>query len=213
MNSFAAILIDFDDTLADTEHFKKEALDIFLSQNGISEFTREPGQSSAQIITDMIGDNSSNLIEEFNIFQADYIADHMSETDILFPDTRDFLAYLVENNLPYNIVTTSTRRLLSLVVKRTGLSKFINPENAVTKDDVPGKTKPAPDPYLLAAKKLNVSARDCLAIEDSKTGIRSALSAGCKTVVINRHQKYFPVGFLDETLAEVTTLDGIIPHL
>ena len=44
--------------------------------------------------------------------------------------------------------------------------------------------KPAPDPYLKAAKRLGVEPRLCLALEDSHNGIRSASSAGMMTIMV-----------------------------
>ena len=44
--------------------------------------------------------------------------------------------------------------------------------------------KPAPDPYLAAAALLGVDPADCMAIEDSPTGVGSALAAGCRTVAV-----------------------------
>ena len=41
------------------------------------------------------------------------------------------------------------------------------------------KGKPAPDPYLLASEKLNFAPKECWAVEDSFSGISSALKAGC----------------------------------
>ncbi len=44
--------------------------------------------------------------------------------------------------------------------------------------------KPAPDPYLLAAERLGVEPRLCLALEDSHNGVRSASAAGMITVMV-----------------------------
>jgi beta-phosphoglucomutase-like phosphatase (HAD superfamily) len=52
---------------------------------------------------------------------------------------------------------------------------------SVTGDEV-SRGKPHPDPYLLAAERLGVDARECVAIEDSPTGVRSALAAGCRVL-------------------------------
>jgi len=46
-------------------------------------------------------------------------------------------------------------------------------------DKLLAKGKPAPDPYLLAAEKLNISPQECWAVEDSISGVSSALKAGC----------------------------------
>jgi HAD superfamily hydrolase (TIGR01509 family) len=44
--------------------------------------------------------------------------------------------------------------------------------------------KPAPDPFLMAAERLGVEPRLCLALEDSFNGVRSASSAGMMTVMV-----------------------------
>ena len=44
--------------------------------------------------------------------------------------------------------------------------------------------KPAPDIYLFAAEKLGLKPEECMALEDSQNGIRSANTAGCKTVMV-----------------------------
>ena len=53
----------------------------------------------------------------------------------------------------------------------------------VTADDVV-VTKPDPAPYVLAAERLGVEACQCVAIEDTPTGIRSAVGAGCYVVAV-----------------------------
>jgi beta-phosphoglucomutase-like phosphatase (HAD superfamily) len=54
---------------------------------------------------------------------------------------------------------------------------------SVTGDEVTNG-KPAPDPYLRAAALLGVDPVDCVAIEDSPTGVASALAAGCRTIAV-----------------------------
>jgi HAD superfamily hydrolase (TIGR01509 family) len=49
-------------------------------------------------------------------------------------------------------------------------------------DEVPAK-KPSPDVYLLALKRLGLSANECVAIEDSPNGLRSAQAAGIPCIV------------------------------
>ena len=53
----------------------------------------------------------------------------------------------------------------------------------VSGDDVE-RTKPHPDPYLLAADLLGVPASSCVALEDSEIGATSARAAGCRMVVV-----------------------------
>ena len=44
--------------------------------------------------------------------------------------------------------------------------------------------KPEPDIYLYAADQLGLKPQECLALEDSPNGVRSAHAAGCKTILV-----------------------------
>jgi beta-phosphoglucomutase-like phosphatase (HAD superfamily) len=56
----------------------------------------------------------------------------------------------------------------------------------VTGDQV-SNGKPHPEPYETAAAALGVLPRECLAIEDSNTGAKSAEAAGCTVLVVENH--------------------------
>ena len=57
---------------------------------------------------------------------------------------------------------------------------------SVVGDDVE-RGKPHPDPYLLAAERLGVDITQCIAIEDSPTGVASALAAGATVLAVPHH--------------------------
>lgn len=50
-------------------------------------------------------------------------------------------------------------------------------------DDV-SRSKPDPEPYLLAAAKVGAAPRQCVALEDSPNGVAAAEAAGCLTVAV-----------------------------
>jgi beta-phosphoglucomutase len=52
-------------------------------------------------------------------------------------------------------------------------------------------SKPDPEIFLLAAKKLNVSPEDCLVFEDAEAGVEAALAAGMKCVGIGVDDQLF----------------------
>jgi beta-phosphoglucomutase-like phosphatase (HAD superfamily) len=59
--------------------------------------------------------------------------------------------------------------------------------DVVVTGDAVERGKPYPDPYLEAARLLGVDPAECLAIEDSNVGARSAESAGCTVLCVPNH--------------------------
>jgi HAD superfamily hydrolase (TIGR01509 family) len=73
------------------------------------------------------------------------------------------------------VVTGCTRANLTCIHESAGLTKFF--ELAVTREDYTYR-KPHPDPYVTALERCGVSARECIAVEDSRVGVSSAVAAG-----------------------------------
>jgi len=80
--------------------------------------------------------------------------------------------------VPCALVTMSWRRLADAAIAAAPDGSFTT---SVTGDEV-ARGKPHPDPYLAAAAALGVAPERCVAIEDSPTGVASALAAGCATL-------------------------------
>lgn len=78
------------------------------------------------------------------------------------------------------IVTSAPRALAKARLQAAGLKL---PINIVTAEDV-SQGKPAPDCFLLAAKRLGINPKDCLVFEDAPAGIAAAEAAGASVVVI-----------------------------
>ena len=88
----------------------------------------------------------------------------------------EFIADLKNKGVVLGLASSSPRAWIDITLSRFDLKKEFSA--VVSGDDAPGKTKPAPDIYLLAAQKLGVPPARCLAIEDSVLGVRAAKSAG-----------------------------------
>lgn len=98
----------------------------------------------------------------------------------VFDDATSLLAGVRERGIPTAVVSGSPRSRLDLTLERAGLVF----EVSVAGDEV--EPKPAPDPYLTAAARLGVHPTDCLVIEDTATGVRSGVGAGCRVVAVVR---------------------------
>lgn len=90
-------------------------------------------------------------------------------------DTLDMLA------LPRGIATSSSHKTVQHHLGAHNLgSRF---HHVVASGDY-AAGKPAPDPYLMAAERLGADPANCLALEDSHNGVRSAAAAGMMTVMV-----------------------------
>jgi len=99
----------------------------------------------------------------------------------LFPNAKEMLQELRGMNLPLGVATSSVGASARPFLDRRQITRLF--EVIITGDEV-AHGKPAPDIYLAAAKKLNVTARACLVVEDALSGIAAAEAAGMRVVAI-----------------------------
>ena len=204
-----AVLWDMDGTLVDTEPYWIASERALVSRFG--------GQWPDHHAHHLIG---------FDLLDAGaYIAEHgpvpMSPADIVDdlldgvtarvrddipwrPGARELLAELVSLQVPCALVTMSWRRVASAVVEALPAGSFAT---VVCGDDVQ-QGKPHPEPYLVAAERLGVPPQRCVAIEDSPTGARSAVAAGCRTLGVPNVAS-IPV---DVGAHLIESLDGVQAH-
>jgi HAD superfamily hydrolase (TIGR01509 family) len=96
------------------------------------------------------------------------------------PGALEALRLVRSSGLRTALVTSTQRPLVELALESIGREFF---DVTVCGDEVPA-TKPAPDPYLIAAEQLGVLPAGCLAVEDSPAGAEAAEAAGCAVLVV-----------------------------
>ena len=94
---------------------------------------------------------------------------------------KEFLARLKADRILVGIASSNSMTLIEGALKAEGVLNYFD---AITTACEAGAGKPAPDIYLLAAKKLNVSPAECLVFEDIPMGIMAGNSAGMTTAAI-----------------------------
>ena len=112
----------------------------------------------------------------------------------------------IGGRFPLGLASSSPAPIIRTVLERSGLAAAFS---ATASSDETPRGKPHPDVYLLAAKRLGVPAQDCVAIEDSTNGLRSAAAAGCRIVAIPR-PRYPPA---PDALAAATLVLGALGAL
>ncbi|MFM2080481.1 MAG: hypothetical protein RLZZ124_1521 [Cyanobacteriota bacterium] len=85
--------------------------------------------------------------------------------------------------VPMALATSSSRQAVALKAAPHPWLGLIA-ERVHGDDPELGAGKPAPDPFLLAARRLGVRADACWAFEDSPAGVEAALAAGCRVHVL-----------------------------
>ena len=91
----------------------------------------------------------------------------------------ELLAAVAEQGVPQALVSSSYRVLVDAV-----LAHGYGPFALTISGDEVVHGKPHPEPYLVAAARLEVDPADCVVLEDSSSGVRSGLAAGCAVVAV-----------------------------
>ena len=182
-----AVLWDMDGTIVDTEPYWFES-----ERELVESFGGEwPDHHAKAVVGFDLLTSAEYMIEHTGIpLDPHEIVDRMLDGVIARleqhipwrPGARRLLRELNEAGVPCALVTMSWGRFVDPVVAALPPGTFTA---VVAGDDVPpGEGKPGPVPYLLGAELCDAHPADCVAIEDSPTGVRSALAAGCRVLGI-----------------------------
>jgi sugar-phosphatase len=99
----------------------------------------------------------------------------------LLPGVLDALKLLKENNVPIALASSSAMILIKAVVESLDIKDYFNVIHSAEKETA---GKPDPAVFLTAARMLEIEAKKCLVLEDSKAGMEAGLNAKMKTIVI-----------------------------
>lgn len=177
-----AFLFDFDGVITDSEPYVFEVLKQMIKDNfGIelpySDINMTIGCSDRKVAEYIANeyhiDYSVELSEKLKKNYPDYYFEY--EGIKPFPYLRDLLSILKDRGRKVAIVSSTDRAHLEAALSRMGLSGFI--DTIISGSDVQNK-KPSPEPYLKGLEALCVDKQDSVVIEDSPTGIQSAVNAG-----------------------------------
>lgn len=210
-----AVLWDMDGTLVDTEPYWMAAETSLVEEYG-GTWTME---QALQLVGNGLMDSARILQATGVDLPADDIVQRLTDDvrgllrtqGVPFrPGARELLADLKANGVRTGLVTMSLRRMADSVVDLIGFDAF---DVTIAGDEVE-RPKPYPEPYLAGAAALGVDIRDTVALEDSPTGLRSALSSGAVTIGIPHIVGLDGLGAheLWQTLESRTTNDIVAAH-
>ncbi len=202
----AAVLWDMDGTLVDTEPYWIDTEFEIAARYGGSwskahalNLVGNDLLESGRYIREHMGIDVApeRIVEEL----LDGVVARVEQAVPWRPGAVELLAALAEAGTACALVTMSYERFVAPILAQLPPETF---RVIVTGDQVEFG-KPHPEPYLTAAAALGLQPGDCLAIEDSNTGAKSAESAGCLVLVVENH---VPV-LAGEHRIFVDSLDGV----
>lgn len=206
---FAAFLFDMDGTILTS---------IKAAERVWGDWAAGHGLDVAAFLPTIHGKRSEDTVRALNLPGVDPVAEATRITLAEIEDVAgieaivgaaDFIASLPRER--WAIVTSAPRALAEARIAAAGLPL---PAVLVAAEDVE-RGKPAPDPFLLGARKLGVAPADCLVFEDTLAGLRSAAAAGMDSIVVTTTHAHpletDVVAVLDYAdLRAVTTADGLL---
>jgi beta-phosphoglucomutase family hydrolase len=181
---FKAYLFDCDGTIADSMPLHYVAWNKTLSKWGC-EFSEElfyawGGMPVAEIIATLNKQQGLTMpVEDVSKLKEALYYEVLPELKAV-PEVLEHIE-ASHGHIPFAVASGSTRESVTASLKLLGvLDKF---DTLVCAGDYT-KSKPDPEPFLIAAERLGVAPEDCLVFEDTEMGIQAATAAGMASVKI-----------------------------
>ena len=181
-----AVVFDMDGLLVDTEAVWFRAMNAASGGSGdtfpMATFMRMvglPPHASDAIVREHFGEAFD--LAAWDAMASAHFREELAAGIALKAGVLEILDHLDVLGLPRAIATSSS---LASVHASLGPHSIVERFHALITRDVQANSKPHPEPFLKAAAALGIDPADCLALEDSHNGVRSASAAGMMTVMV-----------------------------
>jgi HAD superfamily hydrolase (TIGR01509 family) len=183
---FAGYIFDLDGTLVHTMPLHYLAWDAAMRHHGLAEVLSEDlfyslGGVPTVRVAELIGAHYGLSLDPHavEITKERLFLEKLDTVEHIAPVVE--FARRVSSTHPVAIATGGMPEIAAVAIAAAGLTEIF--QIVVTPRDVaPGRGKPEPDMFLLAAEKMGVPPEKCLVFEDAEPGIRAALAAGMQVV-------------------------------
>ena len=179
-----AAILDLDGVVIDSEPIHELSLVIVsemlgrrISWEETKQFKGSTELDCARLLIEITGTSEIDLQKVCRL-RLEAFRSHYDEIKLV-AGALEFLELCKRAGWSTALTTSAPRELEQLAFDQFHLSRYF--QVAITGDDVE-RGKPHPEPYLKTAERLGRAPPDCLVVEDSKNGVRSAKAAGCITV-------------------------------
>jgi HAD superfamily hydrolase (TIGR01509 family) len=181
INKLSAILFDCDGVLADSEPIVNQVNAIDLNARGWAITPDEAGSIflglSAPSMVPIIEAHVGSLPADWVEYITQKVIEAMERAVVPVSGATELLATVRAAKISIALASNSSRMELTAKLNRLGFTDVFG-ERILSYEDVP-RPKPHPDIYLAAAEACGVPPTECVVIEDSATGVKAGVAAGC----------------------------------
>ena len=185
-NRWGAIF-DWDGVIVDSKRLHEEAWNRIAGENNFShtheDFERHFGMKGEQAISNVLRwSQDADEIQWLGAKKEEHYRRLLHERDITpIEGVKQWLAILDSASVPCAVASSTPLENISSVIEKVGVKQYFS--TVVSGDDV-SCSKPDPEVFLLAAKRLKMEPRYCLVFEDAPAGIAAALAAKMKVIAV-----------------------------
>jgi HAD superfamily hydrolase (TIGR01509 family) len=182
----AAVLFDMDGVLVDAEPLHLRATQATLGARGDSYTARDNqaffGSTDPEMLRVLrilfgLPQSTAELVEAHTAHLVELIR---AEARPL-PGVPDVPLWLRKSGIRLGLATAARRPIVRAVLEAVGLSRAFD---AVVSGDEIVRGTPAPDGFLLAARRLGVEPAQCVVVENSRNGVLAGKAAGMVVVAV-----------------------------
>jgi HAD superfamily hydrolase (TIGR01509 family) len=195
---FEAAIFDMDGLLIDSEPFWRDAEKEVFGSVGI-DVTEEVASQTSRMTTKEATDYWYSLqpwrhksLEEIEQAVITKVGQLIDANGTIMPGVEKTIRFLKQKGYKLGLATNSPDFLVSKVLRKLCIEHYFD---ATSSSEFEANGKPSPDVYLTTARKLGVAPANCIAFEDSKSGVQAAIAAGMKVIVVPDKVQFYDSGF------------------
>lgn len=212
---FKALIFDFDGVLFDSEKIHLQACNQVFQSLGFTileqeYFQKYVGLSDNEMFPLILNNTNfqfdNRQIENFRMQKIDAYKNIINDSETIdsFLDVKKFIRLSSQKIKTFAICSGATRTEIDATLEKLEKGEFKHFFTDIITIDEISKGKPSPEGYLLAAQRLNISPKYCLAIEDTQTGATAAKNAGMSVAAISAHHSdYKNVDLIAKSFKEI----------
>jgi HAD superfamily hydrolase (TIGR01509 family) len=209
------VIWDMDGTLIDSERYHYDSWRELLAPEGVDldypGFLVGFGRRNDDWLRELLGEDTHlSEIRRIGDAKEERYREMLREQGlVLLPGVLDALRALKDAGWKHAVATSAPVRNLEIILEVTGLAEFM--DGGAGSEDV-AQGKPAPDVFLVAAKRIGVAPQRAVVVEDAVAGVLGAHRAGMKAIGVGRQHAELGADRSAETLAALPleTFDELV---